>query len=130
MKGLRPLSQPQSADNLFYPMSSQSYSEKLLDPRWQKKRLTILSRDEWTCQHCGDTKTTLHVHHELYEGNNPWDTDEVFLTTLCEECHSIERLGFTALEKFLLQIVRVQNRDDTKYIKHINKHVKKIKSES
>lgn len=40
-----------------------SYSEKLLDPRWQKKRLEILARDNWTCQRCGAVNCELHVHH-------------------------------------------------------------------
>ena len=30
------------------------YSEKLKDPRWQKKRLEILERDNFRCQYCGD----------------------------------------------------------------------------
>lgn len=30
------------------------YSQKLLDPRWQRKRLEILQRDDFTCQVCSD----------------------------------------------------------------------------
>lgn len=63
-----------------------SYSEKLRDPRWQKKRLEILSRDEWKCKLCGDEKNTLHVHHNEYEGE-PWDAPSDSLETLCEHCH-------------------------------------------
>lgn len=43
------------------------YSDKLKDPRWQKKRLEILTRDEWTCQICFDTESTLVVHHQKYK---------------------------------------------------------------
>lgn len=65
------------------------YAQQLRDPRWQRKRLEILSRDNWTCQVCGDTKTTLHVHHHMYNrGALPWEyTDDNFLT-VCEPCHT------------------------------------------
>lgn len=66
-----------------------TYSEKLKDPRWQKKRLEILQRDDWTCQNCGDVKTTLNVHHISYYGN-PWDQKDDLLITLCKECHDHE----------------------------------------
>lgn len=64
------------------------YSEKLRDPRWQKKRLQILERDNWQCQICKDTESTLHVHHWYYEtGKDPWDYPLKSLATLCESCH-------------------------------------------
>jgi len=65
---------------------SKSYSEKLKDPRWQKKRLEILQRDNFTCVECGNSKNTLHVHH-LYYDKNPWDVKSNRLVTLCEYCH-------------------------------------------
>ena len=65
-----------------------TYAEKLKDPRWQKKRLYVLERDEWTCQYCGDTKTEFHVHHKRYNGN-PWDADDDDLITICRHCHEI-----------------------------------------
>lgn len=67
-------------------MNTISYSEKLRDPRWQKKRLEILSRDKWTCLECGEMEKTLHVHH-LYYCGNPWDVPSFALRTLCESCH-------------------------------------------
>ena len=66
-----------------------AYSEKLRDPRWQKKRLRIFKRDKWVCSFCSDATTTLNVHHERYIGSNPWDTPACFLKTVCKECHSI-----------------------------------------
>jgi hypothetical protein len=73
---------------------AKTYSEKLKDPRWQKKRLEILNRDEWACQNCGDTETTLHVHHRWYEpGFEPWDYSNECLITLCECCHESEELS-------------------------------------
>jgi len=37
-----------------------TYAEKLKDPRWQKKRLEIMERDEWTCQWCVDSESPLN----------------------------------------------------------------------
>jgi len=69
-------------------MNKKSYAEKLKDPKWQKKRLEILQRDEFTCQSCFDTKNELHVHHKLYKaGRDPWDYADSELVTLCKGCH-------------------------------------------
>jgi len=62
------------------------YSDKLRDPRWQKKRLEVMQRDDFTCLACGDKTTTLNVHHKYYSGN-PWEADMDGLETLCETCH-------------------------------------------
>jgi len=69
-----------------------TYSEKLRDPRWQRKRLEIMSRDNFSCQNCGSTTETLNVHHKAYlPKTQPWDYADHFLVTLCERCHeSIE----------------------------------------
>jgi hypothetical protein len=64
------------------------YKEKLLDPRWQKKRLQVFNRDNFTCQCCLDKTRTLHVHHKSYQ-ENPWDVDHNELITYCDECHLI-----------------------------------------
>ena len=75
-----------------------TYSEKLKDPRWQRKRLEILQRDDFTCQKCKDKESTLHVHHRIYlKGNDPWDYPDELLVTLCENCHEAE--GVEALPK-------------------------------
>lgn len=65
-----------------------TYAEKLQDPRWQKKRLKILERDNWSCQLCGDNDVTLHIHHLKYSGN-PWDVKDDDLITYCKCCHSL-----------------------------------------
>jgi len=68
-----------------------TYSELLKDPRWQKRRLQILEKDNFTCQVCGDSTKTLHVHHMCYHrGMYPWDYSDEILITLCEECHKRE----------------------------------------
>jgi hypothetical protein len=64
------------------------YSEKLKDPRWQRKRLEVLSRDCWACLACGDKTQTLQVHHKEYHGD-PWDAGMDSLETLCESCHEL-----------------------------------------
>jgi len=65
-----------------------TYSEKLKDPRWQKKRLEILERDDFSCQNCEGKSKTLNVHHWKY-GKNPWDVENEFMTTVCEDCHKV-----------------------------------------
>lgn len=65
-----------------------TYSQKLKDPRWQKKRLEILQRDNFTCQKCKAIDKTLNVHHRWYEKNNEvWDYPDIAYQTLCEDCH-------------------------------------------
>lgn len=75
---------------------SKNYSDKLLDPKWQRKRLEILQRDNFTCDKCGDTETTLHVHHLKYT-KEPWDAPNKDLQTLCNDCHylihNVDMLG-------------------------------------
>lgn len=68
--------------------SFRSYSDKLKDPKWQRKRLEIMERDEFTCQWCGSSKETLHVHHINYEkGADPWAYGDDNFITLCADCH-------------------------------------------
>ncbi len=68
--------------------TNQSYSEKLKNPLWQRKRLQVYDRDNWTCQLCSDVNTELHVHHLSYEpGREPWDYDMNNFATLCKHCH-------------------------------------------
>jgi len=64
-----------------------TYSQKLRDPRWQKKRLQILERDNWTCKSCGSVEKSLQVHHVIYLKRDPWDYPSEYYQTLCEECH-------------------------------------------
>jgi hypothetical protein len=68
-----------------------AYSDQLKDPRWQRKRLEILQRDNFTCLLCEDTRTTLAIHHLDYNGN-PWDIPDSLLKTVCFHCHEIIHL--------------------------------------
>ena len=65
------------------------YSEKLKSPKWQKKRLEILQRDNFTCICCGDTETELHVNHLKYSGE-PWEAKNENLETVCKVCHKLK----------------------------------------
>lgn len=72
-------------------ITGKTYSEKLKDPRWQRMRLEIFERDNWTCISCGDSTNTLHIHHKRYfKGCNPWEYDPNCLETLCVICHENE----------------------------------------
>lgn len=83
-------------------MKNKDFFNQYKDPRWQKKRLKILNRDNFKCVLCGEDKDTLHIHHKKYEYNTPvWEQDDKFLVTLCESCHVFETEGkncFSVLE--------------------------------
>jgi len=80
-----------------------SYSEKLQDPRWQKKRLEVFQRDSFCCSNCGNDKLQIEVHHLDYElGHEPWEYPVEFLKTLCRHCHEQERSFREKQERELL----------------------------
>lgn len=84
-----------------------NYSDLLKDPRWQKKRLQIMERDNFQCQICGDIDSTLNIHHLWYkQGVPPWEYENKHLVTLCETCHEIEREERDSSEKDLILILR------------------------
>lgn len=67
------------------------YIDLLKDPRWQRKRLEILTRDDFKCRFCGNKDQTLHIHHQYYiHGAKPWEYSGELLVTLCSSCHSKE----------------------------------------
>jgi transcription elongation factor Elf1 len=90
---------------------AKEYFQKLKDPRWQKKRLEILSRDNFTCRHCGDKESALHVHHGYYRWQtNPWEYEDNSLMTLCGKCHEfieysrkdiIHMIGFLSFDELM-----------------------------
>lgn len=68
-----------------------TYVDLLKDPRWQKKRLEIMQRDNFTCQHCGCQDKELQIHHLIYHKDyKPWEYDSEELITLCNRCHEVE----------------------------------------
>jgi hypothetical protein len=67
-----------------------TYSEQLKDPRWQRKRIEIMQRDNFGCQLCGDTQTELHIHHKKYLKNKlAFEYDNTHLITYCKHCHIV-----------------------------------------
>lgn len=87
----------------FQPKSE--YAKKLLDPRWQKMRLEVFQRDNYTCQSCGSTEKTLHAHHTFYRSDvdGPWDYQPSSIVTLCDECHEIEHVSFAEKKNWLIE---------------------------
>lgn len=85
------------SQNLFIPEKNikivdkidfkKQYSELLKSPKWQRKRLEIMQRDNWMCQSCFDDQHELHVHHVIYSENIPWHEPNENLITLCSTCH-------------------------------------------
>lgn len=66
------------------------YFAKLKDPRWQRRRLEVFERANWSCEMCGEKSETLNVHHGLYRyGLEPWEIPGETLWCLCEGCHCI-----------------------------------------
>jgi hypothetical protein len=77
-----------------------TYSEKLKDPRWQRKRLEIMNRDGWMCTICCDQSKMLAVHHRYYiKGREPWEYPNWSLKTLCPSCHQDNHSSIAAERK-------------------------------
>jgi len=88
---------------------SRAYWEKLKDPLWQKKRLEVLQRDEFTCVDCGNKEQTLHVHHKYYRrGADPWDYPDDALKTLCEDCHEATTVVVDEIKQLIGALTRGQ----------------------
>lgn len=70
-----------------------TYSQKLLDPRWQRRKSEVQRKANFTCEDCGSTTKTIHVHHSFYiRGKEPWEYDDDLLMLLCDDCH-VKRQG-------------------------------------
>jgi len=84
-----------------------TYSEKLRDPRWQKKRLQIMERDGFACRVCSATTKPLNVHHLAYfPRTDPWDYPSQMLITLCDDDHKAEEEGKSAADAMLIEALR------------------------
>lgn len=100
---------------------AKTYAEKLKDPRWQKKRLKILERDNWTCLHCESKDITLHVHHTYYKpGIEPWEASDKCLKTLCENCHEMEREYFNELIHDLTVMIKQSGATSLELVQIVN----------
>lgn len=70
-----------------------TYKEQLLDVRWQKKRLDLLSGSSFSCSspdcYNPNPNATLHIHHKIYiRGLKVWEYEDWAYAVLCDECHA------------------------------------------
>lgn len=81
---------------------TKTYQEKLLDPRWQKRRLEIFGAFNWKCGECSASTKTLHAHHLYYErGLEPWEyPDDAFLC-VCDTCHNKRHEAEITIDKII-----------------------------
>ena len=96
-----------------------NYKEQYKDPRWQKKRLKVLERDEFTCFKCGSKNNTLHVHHNYYlKDHNVWEYPDSAFNTLCEDCHSLVKHYNNQIEyvAILMLTGSILNKDNFIYL--------------
>ena len=85
----------------------EEYLKKFKDPRWQKMRLEVMNRDEFACQRCFDSESTLNVHHRYYLANkDPWEYPLEALVTLCEDCHEQETENRSDDERAVIRALR------------------------
>jgi 5-methylcytosine-specific restriction endonuclease McrA len=83
-----------------------AYAEKLTDPRWQKRRLEVMQRDDWKCVSCRNHTMQLEVHHiDYWDGKQPWEYDIDMLITLCHSCHKEENKRHRH-EKYLMNSLK------------------------
>lgn len=75
-----------------------STEERIRDrkyPEYQKWRRDVFSRDDYTCQCCGEVGRKLNAHHiESYSRNKDLRTDINNGITLCESCHKEYHANF------------------------------------
>jgi len=69
------------------PSQNMTLKEQYAHPNWQRVRIVVLNRDEFTCKYCGNEHEQLHVHHLKYNGAYIWDTEIRFLVSVCKTCH-------------------------------------------
>lgn len=89
-------------------MGKMTYAEQLAHPNWQRKRLEVLEDAEWTCQGCGETEITLHVHHKRYvKGRMAWEYETDELQALCKDCHAKEHKTEAAMVEVQHQLANL-----------------------
>lgn len=94
-----------------------TYAEKLKDPRWQRKRLEVMQRDDFKCRDCGTPDQQLTVHHCHYERGEPWKTNASFLLTLCGDCHKTRQIHEDELKRAIGSLIASSQIDDVMYFR-------------
>jgi len=71
-------------------MNYADYQDYLKSEKWYAIRLKVLTRDDYTCQHCHFkvTSYTANVHHKTYARLGDEELSD--LITLCIPCHEKE----------------------------------------
>lgn len=77
--------------SLYYFARRLLYRYYLHSPRWQQKRVAVLSRAGYRCEQCGRA-VSLDVHHLTYRHIYRERLGE--LRALCRECHKKEHKGW------------------------------------
>lgn len=79
-----------------------TYGEQLRHPNWQKLRLERFAAAGWTCESCGSTETTLHLHHKRYiKGRMAWEYPSENFEVLCEACHGEAHVTLEKMQALL-----------------------------
>lgn len=102
----------------FYPIPDYdfrplvgSYSQKLRDPRWQRKSKLVKERAGWQCQDCGGADR-LETHHCYYtqmsSGHEPWEYPLSALRCLCHNCHELRTKSESRMRAYLARLTTGQ----------------------
>jgi hypothetical protein len=98
-----------------------AFFKKYKDPRWQKKRLEIMERDEFSCLDCGDSEKTLNVHHKWYEKDTaPWDYPDECYETLCEDCHKEHENTKSQIKEYIKKLYHSEQDQLLGYLKALD----------
>ena len=91
--------------------STGSYSNKLLDPRWQRKASLVKERAGNKCQDCEKTGR-LEAHHCYYlsmrEGYEPWEYPLSAFRALCPDCHASREKAEIRMRAFMADMTQTQ----------------------
>lgn len=83
--------------------------KKYQHPKWQAKRLAIMNRADFRCEHCCRNDRQLHVHHKIYrKGADPWDYADTELMCLCEPCHELAGDGMKGIKEGLAKLCLIE----------------------
>lgn len=98
------------------------------NPQWQRRRLEILNRDNFTCQRCYDTETQLEVHHVVYRNRTKYqDYLDKELITLCRKCHQHETENLDRSIEFLVYQIRTSGMLSDEIMELASYHMKNPK---